>query len=744
MDLRQFTTTPSNNFDAQDQRRTSISSMSSAQSGYASSAYGGAQANQTPSNSRFSQGHFAQGNPHHQHPQVLYQHHQPPHHNQHAAHQHQQQVANNANPAAQNSNWLQNSGLSVTPWIEQQAQVTNSTSSIENQNFVNSYGNNLNGPSQGSFGQFQHHQPQHQHVAHGQPPQFGHAQQVSAQHLGMSQSMQASVDSQSARVSPSSSNVLPSENSLLMNGGKNATGVSKSSSQDLTNSDLHEQQQEQQQQQQQQQQKNDIINHNDNNDSNDNDEHDIDDELIPTAIVIKNIPFAIKKEQLLEVMTKLNLPLPYAFNYHFDNGVFRGLAFANFTSTDETTTVVNQLNGREIGGRKLRVEYKKMLPLAERERIEREKREKRGQLEEQHRSTSNASLASMISISSTPSANKPLGSAGTGSVAGGVVPQLTGAPGVITDQPLQPQHTAAERYYAPIPFVSNLPIPPTQVDFNDAETLEFYSQLLFFRDDRDKIYSEIAYPATLSQNHKRIITILAQFLGLVELFDNNLILIKRRNVIHDPSPILRSQSHNTIPLLNQQQGVSSSSVGSSSQQRFRQQSVPQQGPNRIPPNFSLGGLQNANNGLSSAALLRNNPTPTRVLPPLYNHSPTYYHQQPQSQSQPQPQQSQQQPSQSQSGIPQTAPQAQSAPTVGAVGGANAGGASGSGSVQSQPTTPGLDNISRFNLQQGQWEEPTSGNFSRSEQELNDGLNNLNLNLDNGSSIWGPRSVQPTV
>lgn len=63
-------------------------------------------------------------------------------------------------------------------------------------------------------------------------------------------------------------------------------------------------------------------------------------ELIPTAIVIKNIPFAIKKEQLLEVIAKMDLPLPYAFNYHFDNGVFRGLAFANFTTTEETTTVV--------------------------------------------------------------------------------------------------------------------------------------------------------------------------------------------------------------------------------------------------------------------------------------------------------------------------------------------------------------------------------------------------------------------
>lgn len=112
---------------------------------------------------------------------------------------------------------------------------------------------------------------------------------------------------------------------------------------------------------------------------------DPDEELIPTAIVIKNIPFAVKKEQLVQLMTDLNLPLPYAFNYHFDNGVFRGLAFANFTTAEETATVIEVLNHFDLQGRKLRVEYKKMLPLVERERIEREKRERRGQLEEQHR-----------------------------------------------------------------------------------------------------------------------------------------------------------------------------------------------------------------------------------------------------------------------------------------------------------------------------------------------------------------------
>ena len=142
----------------------------------------------------------------------------------------------------------------------------------------------------------------------------------------------------------------------------------------------------------------------------DNFMNDPDEELIPTAIVIKNIPFAVKKEQLVDLMSQMNLPLPYAFNYHFDNGVFRGLAFANFTSADETAMVIDNLNHFELQGRKLRVEYKKMLPLQERERIEREKRERRGQLEEQHRPMNTPQLhgkPSMSSISSHVPATSP-------------------------------------------------------------------------------------------------------------------------------------------------------------------------------------------------------------------------------------------------------------------------------------------------------------------------------------------------
>lgn len=249
-----------------------------------------------------------------------------------------------------------------------------------------------------------------------------------------------------------------------------------------------------------------------------------DEELIPTAIVIKNIPFAIKKEQLLDVMTSLGLPLPYAFNYHFDNGVFRGLAFANFTTPEETAAVISNLNGREIGGRKLRVEYKKMLPLAERERIEREKRERRGQLEEQHRG---------------PQVNGASKSHGGGSGSGGSGHSQQ------HQQHQHPQHQQQQHgnhhghhnhshgagHGGPSPNQhhpngGNGPLPNNhsggggggggahaKVDLNDPETLEFYSQLLLFRDDRNR--GEFFFPASLSHHQRRIVMLLCNQLGLV-------------------------------------------------------------------------------------------------------------------------------------------------------------------------------------------------------------------------------------
>lgn len=273
---------------------------------------------------------------------------------------------------------------------------------------------------------------------------------------------------------------------------------------------------------------------NDDNDDDDDDDDLDDDDLIPTAIVIKNIPFAIKKEQLLDVMTKLSLPLPYAFNYHFDNGVFRGLAFANFTLTDETSAVVNQLNGREIGGRKLRVEYKKMLPAQERERIEREKREKRGQLEEQHRSNSNASLASMLSNASTTAATKNL--------------SVNGA-----------SNNQTERLFITFPNNSGtLPMPPSELNFNDPEILDLYSQLIIYREDTSKTIFELAFPSTLDVTHRKILSILCAHLNLLELYDNGLIIIRRKQG-HQPLHLAQQasgpQHSSSMMNLNQLSGI---------------------------------------------------------------------------------------------------------------------------------------------------------------------------------------------
>lgn len=219
-----------------------------------------------------------------------------------------------------------------------------------------------------------------------------------------------------------------------------------------------------------------------------------DDELIPTAIVIKNIPFAIKKEQLVDIMTNQGLPLPYAFNYHFDNGVFRGLAFANFTNPDETAAVIQAMNHFELNGRKLRVEYKKMLPAAERERIEREKRERRGQLEEQHRPMGPpATLQTQPSSSSLTSSR-----------------MLANSPSPVSGRNMSLQPGPG---FAPAPADQQLIA--SEMDLNDPQTLEYYNKLLLFKHDPTR--DRYPFPATLAPPERRIVHTVAHHLGLAHM-----------------------------------------------------------------------------------------------------------------------------------------------------------------------------------------------------------------------------------
>jgi RNA recognition motif-containing protein len=188
-------------------------------------------------------------------------------------------------------------------------------------------------------------------------------------------------------------------------------------------------------------------------------------QLIPTAIVIKNIQFQCRKEILQGLMASMNLPQPYAFNYHFDKGVFRGLAFANFSTAEDTAIVIQKMNGLEVMGRKLRVEYKKMLPQDERDRIDREKREKRGQLEEQHRAPLPMHQQSALQALGVSGVNKQGGSS-----------------------------------------------PLRDVDLNDPATLEFYTQLTLFKNEPAREVH--IFPPDVSPEHRRQIHILAHNMGL--------------------------------------------------------------------------------------------------------------------------------------------------------------------------------------------------------------------------------------
>ncbi|RCI16187.1 hypothetical protein L249_3103 [Ophiocordyceps polyrhachis-furcata BCC 54312] len=234
------------------------------------------------------------------------------------------------------------------------------------------------------------------------------------------------------------------------------------------------------------------------------------DQLIPTAIVIKNIPFAVRKETLASIMVEMNLPQPYAFNYHFDNGVFRGLAFANFQSADDTRHVIDSMNGMDVHGRKLRVEYKKMLPEAERERIEREKRERRGQLEEQHRAPMLHQQASLQSLGSMSQSQQ--------------------------QQQQQQQQRGTSGHLG-------------DVDLNDPQTLEFYTELVMFK--RDDSREVLVFPPTIIPEHRRSIHILAHHMGLEhqsigEADSRQLTVLKRQQ----PSPTANVQNASVVNSLD--------------------------------------------------------------------------------------------------------------------------------------------------------------------------------------------------
>ncbi|TFK25073.1 hypothetical protein FA15DRAFT_668946 [Coprinopsis marcescibilis] len=243
-----------------------------------------------------------------------------------------------------------------------------------------------------------------------------------------------------------------------------------------------------------------------------------DEDIIPTAIVIKNIPFNVKRETLLDIISSLSIPTPYAFNYHLDQqGQFRGLAFANFRQSVDADAVVAALNGFDVQGRKLRVEYKKVLQAGEKERIEREKaiRRMRSMQMEKEKEQFTQQPKPVYEDYGNP-----------------VTTSFTGrsfSTGAQYQQTQQPQYSPPAISMPTPNFSASLasaPAVPTQapstpslsektfgeLDLNDPSTLEIYSRILLFKDDHMR--DELAFSRTLTPKQRRIVHLIAQKLGV--------------------------------------------------------------------------------------------------------------------------------------------------------------------------------------------------------------------------------------
>ncbi|KAG8688716.1 hypothetical protein FRC09_012765 [Ceratobasidium sp. 395] len=244
----------------------------------------------------------------------------------------------------------------------------------------------------------------------------------------------------------------------------------------------------------------------------------IDDEIIPTAIVIKNIPFTVKRETLLDIISSLSIPTPYAFNYHLDTqGQFRGLAFANFRLPADADAVVAALNGFDVQGRKLRVEYKKVLQAGEKERIEREKAIRR------MRSMQMEKERSQLLPSASAGANEwdDFGTQSAGGAGGAyLTPTRTYSTGQVgLSQQLQqlpvmhsPPPPPAPQMPTPTPSQQSAKSASTELDMNDPSTLEIYSRILVFKEDHMR--DELAFSRSLSPKQRRVVHLVAQKLGV--------------------------------------------------------------------------------------------------------------------------------------------------------------------------------------------------------------------------------------
>lgn len=212
------------------------------------------------------------------------------------------------------------------------------------------------------------------------------------------------------------------------------------------------------------------------------------------------------------------------------------------------------LNGFDVQGRKLRVEYKKVLQAGEKERIEREKaiRRMRSMQLEKEQSTATplyedygTSISSAFTSQRSFSSGSPYHQQQYSPPNASTMPSsqftlsLNSAPAASTQVP-QPATPSISETAA-----SN------ELDLNDPSTLEIYSRILLFKDDRMR--DELAFSRSLSPKQRRVVHLIAQKLGVYHYSvgegDERYAVVTRI----DPQRVRSLMSMSILPFENLQQ-----------------------------------------------------------------------------------------------------------------------------------------------------------------------------------------------
>jgi len=163
----------------------------------------------------------------------------------------------------------------------------------------------------------------------------------------------------------------------------------------------------------------------------------------------------------------------------------------------------------------LRVEYKKVLQAGEKERIEREKairRMRSMQLEKEQTNVNQLYEDYGSALSSAFSPQRSFSSSSAYQQSQYSPPGISAMPTPTYSIPLASAPAAPSQPQPPsTPSVSEKSS-ASELDLNDPSTLEIYSRILLFKDDRMR--DELAFSRTLSPKQRRVVHLIAQKLGV--------------------------------------------------------------------------------------------------------------------------------------------------------------------------------------------------------------------------------------